>query len=72
VFASECSASSDASRRDHQAFGSSSLPPQQGGLEAAHALPKVLFFCVPCVVALPPIFATLLLLLPVAFDVTSN
>jgi hypothetical protein len=46
------------SRRNLQACGSPSLPPEQGGLEEAHDSLKVMF--------LASVFAPLLLVLPVA------
>jgi hypothetical protein len=47
VFPSECMAGSEVSWMDHQASGSSSLPPQQGGLEAVHSSSKVMFLVSP-------------------------
>jgi hypothetical protein len=41
VCPSECSAGCEVSRRDLRASGSSPPSPQQGGLKAAHDLPKV-------------------------------
>jgi hypothetical protein len=47
VFPSECSTGGKASWRDLRAFGFSSLPPQQGGLQEALALPKVMLLAFP-------------------------
>jgi hypothetical protein len=43
VRSSKCSAGYKVSQRDLQASDSSSSSPQQGGLEAVHGLPKVVF-----------------------------
>jgi hypothetical protein len=63
VFPSGFSVGCEVLRRDPRASGPSSSPPQQGCLEAAHGLPKVVFLAPPYAVVVPLVFASFLLLL---------